>query len=144
MSSLTNILLVTVPQLAFDTDNRYYCLWAPANCCASSLSVLYKAVLWLNDMDELVPRGMRRKWEFCNITKMSSPMCLLYQNTKGYLLKGKIKKTKAWCCYHSCHGWLAVFCNLHWKITDAPSFLFFFIMSLPVQISVQFPLVILG
>lgn len=72
-----------------------------------------------------------------------------YRNIKGYLFKGKIKKTKAWLCYLYCHSWLAVFCNLHWKITDALWFcfwfvLFFFIMSLAVQISVQFPLVISG
>lgn len=33
--------------------------------------------------------------EFCNITKTSSPMCLLYQNMKGYLLKGKNKENKS-------------------------------------------------
>lgn len=70
-----NILLVTVPQLAFDKDNRYYCLQVPTDCCASSLSVLYKAVLWLNDMDEFIPRGMRRKWSFAT-SQTSSPMCL--------------------------------------------------------------------
>lgn len=47
-----------------------------------------------------------------------------YQNIKGYLFKGKIKKTKAWLCYIYCHSWLAVFCNLHWKITDALWFCF--------------------
>lgn len=54
-------------------------------------------------------------------------MCLLYQNVKGYLLKGKIKKTKAWSCYHSCHSWLAIHCSLHWKITDAPWLGYFFL-----------------
>lgn len=54
-------------------------------------------------------------------------MCLLYQNIKGYLLKGKIKKTKASSCYHSCHSWLVVFCSLHWKITGAPWGFFLFV-----------------
>lgn len=69
MLLIINTFFLTVSKQAFYTENKYCCPHVLTNCCASSLSVLSQAVLWLSDVNEFVPRGTRRKWSFATSQK---------------------------------------------------------------------------
>lgn len=79
--------------------------------------------------------------EFCNTTKPASSMYLLRQNMKGYLLKGKIKQK---------HGPVIILVTADLqssvvcvgKLQMLLDWVFGGFLSLSVQISMQFSLVI--